>query len=59
MTEYVVRLKGWNTSDRVVLIEDTRELQCKAPNLVSLRTKEGVASLLDRSKSFTVTVSSS
>lgn len=35
------------TSDRVVLIEDTRELQCAAPNLVSLRTKEGVASLSD------------
>lgn len=35
------------TSDRVVLIEDTRELQCKAPNLVSLRTKDGVASLSD------------
>jgi type IV secretion system protein TrbB len=33
------------TSDRVVLIEDTRELQCAAPNLVSLRTKDGVASL--------------
>ena len=36
-----------NTSDRVVLIEDTRELQCKAPNLVALRTKNGVASLSD------------
>jgi len=35
------------TSDRVVLIEDTRELQCRAPNLVSLRTKDGVASLSD------------
>lgn len=35
------------TSDRVVLIEDTRELQCSAPNLVTLRTKEGVASLSD------------
>ena len=35
------------TADRVVLIEDTRELQCKAPNLVSLRTKDGVASLSD------------
>lgn len=35
------------TTDRVVLIEDTRELQCKAPNLVSLRTKDGVASLSD------------
>ncbi|WP_413677007.1 P-type conjugative transfer ATPase TrbB [Porphyrobacter sp. ULC335] len=33
--------------DRVILIEDTRELQCAAPNLVSLRTKEGVASLSD------------
>ena len=36
-----------NTSDRVVLIEDIRELQCKAPNLVALRTKDGVASLSD------------
>lgn len=35
------------TQDRVVLIEDTRELQCAAPNLVALRTKEGVASLSD------------
>lgn len=35
------------STDRVVLIEDTRELQCAAPNLVSLRTKEGVASLSD------------
>ncbi|GGZ32297.1 P-type conjugative transfer ATPase TrbB [Asticcacaulis endophyticus] len=35
------------TSDRVVLIEDTRELQCTAPNLVALRTKEGVATLSD------------
>ncbi len=33
--------------DRIVLIEDTRELQCTAPNLVSLRTKDGVASLSD------------
>lgn len=33
--------------DRVVLIEDTRELQCVAPNLVSLRTKDGVATLSD------------
>ena len=36
-----------NTGDRVVLIEDTRELQCKAQNLVALRTKDGVASLSD------------
>lgn len=35
------------TSDRVVLIEDTRELQCAAPNLVALRTKDGVASLAE------------
>lgn len=33
--------------DRVVLIEDTRELQCAAPNLVALRTKDGVASLAE------------
>jgi type IV secretion system protein VirB11 len=33
--------------DRVVLIEDTRELQCAAPNVVALRTKDGVASLTD------------
>jgi type IV secretion system protein VirB11 len=36
------------TSDRVVLIEDTRELQCKAPNLVALRTRDGVISLSER-----------
>jgi len=35
------------TSDRVVIIEDTRELQCAAPNLVALRTKDGVATLSD------------
>lgn len=35
------------TGDRIVLVEDTRELQCAAPNLVSLRTKDGVASLTD------------
>jgi len=35
------------TADRVVLLEDTRELQCKAPNLVALRTKDGIASLSD------------
>ena len=33
------------TDDRVVLIEDTRELQCRAPNLVSLRTRDGVVTL--------------
>ena len=35
------------TADRIVLIEDTRELQCKAPNLVALRTKDGVVTLSD------------
>ncbi|OPF92767.1 hypothetical protein I8G32_04258 [Rhodopseudomonas palustris] len=35
------------SGDRVVLIEDTRELQCLAPNLVALRTKDGVVSLSD------------
>lgn len=35
------------TADRVVLIEDTRELQCLAPNLVALRTKDGIVSLSD------------
>ena len=35
------------TGERVVLIEDTRELQCAAPNLVALRTKDGAASLSD------------
>lgn len=35
------------SDDRIVLIEDTRELQCAAPNLVSLRTKDGVATLCD------------
>ncbi|PWJ88056.1 type IV secretion system protein VirB11 [Mesorhizobium loti] len=35
------------TADRVVIIEDTRELQCAARNLVAMRTKDGVASLSD------------
>jgi type IV secretion system protein TrbB len=35
------------TADRVILIEDTRELKCGVPNLVALRTKDGVASLSD------------
>lgn len=35
------------TGDRVVLIEDTRELSCAAADLVALRTKPGVASLAD------------
>ncbi|MDR3473538.1 MAG: P-type conjugative transfer ATPase TrbB [Devosia sp.] len=35
------------TTDRIVLIEDTRELQCTSRNVVALRTKEGVTSLAD------------
>jgi len=31
--------------ERVILIEDTRELQCAAPDCVSLRTKPGVVNL--------------
>lgn len=33
--------------ERVVLIEDTRELQCAAPDCVALRTKAGIVSLAD------------
>ena len=36
-----------HTGDRIVLIEDTRELQCAAPNLVALRAKDGAATLTD------------
>lgn len=35
------------SADRIVIIEDTRELQCAAPNLVAMRTKDGVATLSD------------
>ena len=35
------------SGDRVVIIEDTRELQCAAEDCVSLRTKAGVAALSD------------
>lgn len=35
------------TADRIVLIEDTRELQCRSENVVALRTKDGVATLSD------------
>ncbi|RRH96722.1 P-type conjugative transfer ATPase TrbB [Mesorhizobium tamadayense] len=35
------------SADRVVIIEDTRELQCATPNLVAMRTKDGVATLAD------------
>ena len=33
--------------DRIVLIEDTRELQCAAPDTVALRTRPGVVSMAD------------
>jgi len=33
--------------ERVILIEDTRELQCAAPDCVALRTRAGVVSLAD------------
>ena len=35
------------TKDRVVIIEDTQELQCKAADCVSLRSKDGVSSMTD------------
>jgi type IV secretion system protein VirB11 len=33
--------------ERIILLEDTRELQCAAPDCVALRTKPGVVSLAD------------
>ncbi|HEX3423910.1 MAG TPA: P-type conjugative transfer ATPase TrbB [Sphingomicrobium sp.] len=33
--------------ERVILIEDTRELQCSAPDTVALRTRSGVVSMAD------------
>jgi P-type conjugative transfer ATPase TrbB len=35
------------SGDRVILLEDLRELQCAAVNQVALRTREGVANLTD------------
>ena len=35
------------TTDRVIVIEDTRELQCQAQNIIAMRTKDGVATLSD------------
>jgi len=35
------------TNDRVVIIEDTQELQCTAPDFVTLRTRDGVATMID------------
>ena len=36
-----------NRDERVILIEDTRELQCAAADCVALRTRRGVVSLAD------------
>lgn len=36
-----------DSGDRVILLEDTRELHCTAEDCVALRTKPGVASLAD------------
>src|SRR5690606_25935736 len=33
--------------ERVILIEDTRELQCAAPDTVALRTRPGIATMAD------------
>lgn len=35
------------SDDRIILIEDTRELQCAAPNTVALRTRDGAVTLTD------------
>jgi type IV secretion system protein VirB11 len=35
------------SGDRVIVAEDLRELQCPAPNLVAMRTREGVTSLAE------------
>lgn len=35
------------TGDRIVIIEDTIELQCKAQDHVALRTKDGLATMTD------------
>ena len=35
------------SADRVIAIEDTRELHCAAPNVVAMRTKDRVATLSD------------
>jgi type IV secretion system protein VirB11 len=40
-------LLGEIADDRVILIEDTRELQCAAPDCVALRTRRGVVSMAD------------
>ncbi|HEX2581796.1 MAG TPA: P-type conjugative transfer ATPase TrbB [Dongiaceae bacterium] len=35
------------SDERIILLEDTRELQCAAPDCVALRTKPGITSLCD------------
>lgn len=35
------------TEDRIIIIEDTKELQCTATDFVPLRTKDGTASMTD------------
>ncbi|MCM2505897.1 P-type conjugative transfer ATPase TrbB [Aureimonas altamirensis] len=40
-----------NSADRVVIIEDTRELQCRSENKVPMRTKDGVADLTELARS--------
>ncbi len=35
------------TGDRVVILEDTRELQCDAPDKIALRTQAGTVSMAD------------
>src|SRR4051794_31772758 len=39
------------TGDRVILMEDTVELQCSAPDHVALRSSSGIATLTDLSRS--------
>src|SRR3546814_19535265 len=34
-------------NERVILIEDTRELQCAAPDVVALRTRAGIVAMAD------------
>ena len=40
-----------SSADRVVIIEDTRELQCRSENKVPMRTKDGVADLTELARS--------
>jgi type IV secretion system protein TrbB len=36
-----------SANERIIIIEDTRELQCTAPDTVTLRTKAGLVSMAD------------